>query len=325
MYNELVSCIRIALKNNVTDIHFNLDHNEKLTIDMRVDGQIKRLKNHHLDASFFRYLLFRANLDVSKTLVPQTGQFEIEVDHIKLSLRVALLSSLSMSSAVLRILNNHGVLSIDSLTNNQAQINWLRKITKNRNGLYLFSGPTGSGKTTTLYTLLNAEKKKKIFTLEDPIEVYFDNFIQIQVNEKQNMSYQDGIKQLMRHDPDIIMIGEIRDNVAAEMAVRTSLTGHLVVSSIHSYSCIGAIERMLDLGVNKHQLFDVLHGVSCQRLYTTTSHTKLGIYEIMDKKEVDYYHKYETKSDSFISLQETIEANIKAGILTEEETAQDRN
>lgn len=323
MNDELVTCIRIALKNNVTDIHFNLNQKNELIVDMRVNGVIKRLKNHHLDASFFRYLLYRANLDVSKSFLPQTGQFEIIVDNKKLSLRLALLNSMQMSSAVLRILNNHESLKIEHLTNNPAQIQWFKQITSNRNGLYLFSGPTGSGKTTSLYTILNEENRKKIFTLEDPIEVYFDKFIQIQINEKQNLSYQDGIKQLMRHDPDIIMIGEIRDSIAAEMAVRSALTGHLVVSSIHSYSCKGAIERMLDLGVSQFQLFDVLHGVTNQRLYTTTANTKIGIYEMMDRKEVLYYQNNHTTSPTFIPIQENIQKNIEEGILSMEEVKQD--
>lgn len=138
----------------------------------------------------------------------------------------------------------------------------------------MFSGPTGSGKTTTLYTLLNAVQNKKIFTLEDPVEVVNEKYVQIQINEKQHMSYADGIKQLMRHDPDIIMIGEIRDETAAKMAVRCALTGHLVVSTIHSFSCVSTILRMLDLGVEKYQLKDVLKGISSQRLFEKTNGEK---------------------------------------------------
>lgn len=322
MQNELISCLKIALKHHVTDIHFNLDSDEKLTIEMRVNGTIKKIKNSTLDAQFFRYLLFKANLDVSHTFIPQTGQFEMEVDNLRLSLRVALLSSLHRSSAVLRILNNHSTLTIDDLCSNLSQIEWMKTITSYRNGLYVFSGPTGSGKTTTLYTILNAEPVKKIFTLEDPIEVYSERFVQLQVNEKQHLSYQEGIKQLMRHDPDIIMIGEIRDAIAAEMAIRSALTGHLVLTSLHSYSCVGAIERLLDLGVSKWQLQDVLHGVSNQRLYT--SHEgKIGIYEIMNRKELTYYFQNQKQHPSFRTLNQEIKHAISEGIIQQKEAQQD--
>ena len=116
---------------------------------------------------------------------------------------------------------------------------FFKKMLKKPNGLFLISGPTGSGKTTTLYTLLNSIKNKKIFTIEDPIEIYSNRFIQIGINESINLGYDEAIKQVLRHDPDIIMIGEIRDEITAKMVVRAANTGHLVISTIHAASSIG--------------------------------------------------------------------------------------
>ena len=192
-----------------------------------------------------------------------------------------------------------------------------------RNGLYVLSGPTGSGKTTTLYTILNEVSGKKIFTLEDPIEVLSEKYVQLAVNDRRHLSYADGIRQLMRHDPDIVMIGEIRDSIAAEMAVRCALTGHLVLTSIHSGSCVSAINRLIDLGVSEPQLSDILCGISNQRLYDTADNGKIGVYEIMDRKEVEYYFKNHCTSSSFTPLQRKIEEAVAEGIVDEDQASQD--
>lgn len=315
MENRLIECLEIALKYDVTDIHFSLYDSGRVTIEMRIDGEIHRLKQKDEDEHFFRYLMFKANLDVSSVTIPQTGQFEIIVNKKKLSLRFSVVSSHQMTSGVLRILSNHSLLSIQNLTDEKEVIEYLSSICLEPNGLYLFSGPTGSGKTTTLYTLLHACKGKKIYTLEDPIEIYSNDYIQIQINELQGMSYAEGIKQLMRQDPDIIMIGEIRDSIAAQMAVRCALTGHLVVSSIHSSNTETTIQRMLNLGVSEYQLFDVLKGISNQRLITQKDKSKIGIYEIMDKQEIHYYVTNKEHSSNFKSIDEKMAKYQKTKII----------
>ncbi len=315
MENRLIECLEIALKYDVTDIHFSLYDNGQVTIEMRIDGKIYQLKQKDEDEHFFRYLMFKANLDVSSITIPQTGQFEMIINQKRLSLRFAVVSSHQMTSGVLRILSNHSLLSIQDLADDEEVIDYLSSICLEPNGLYLFSGPTGSGKTTTLYTLLHACKGKKIYTLEDPIEIYSNDYIQIQINELQGMSYSEGIKQLMRQDPDIIMIGEIRDSIAAQMAVRCALTGHLVVSSIHSSNTGTTIQRMLDLGVSEYQLFDVLKGISNQRLITKKDKSKIGIYEIMDNQEIQYYVTNKEHSSSFKSIEEKMAECQKSEII----------
>jgi len=322
MEERLIHCLEVALRNHVTDIHFSLREDGIVLIEMRVNGVIRQLKQQE-DERFFRYLQYRANLDVSNTLMPQTGRFEAEADGRRLALRFALLSSYHVTSGVLRILNNHESLQISSLSSDPEQAAWMEQITSHRSGLYIFSGPVGQGKTTSLYTILDAAAGKKIYTLEDPVEVYSEKYVQIQINEKQQMGYADGIRQLMRHDPDIIMIGEIRDQIAAQMAVRCALTGHLVLTSLHSSSCTNAIERMMDLQVSRIQLQDVLCGVSSQRLYDTGDGRKIGVYEIMDHEEVRYYFSHAAVSSRFIPLREQIRRTVEAGIVDSAQASQD--
>lgn len=307
MEEQLLKCLKIALKYNVSDIHFRLLENQSLQVEMRINGKIFRLKDRSYDVHFFRYLLYRANMDVSDFYTPQTGQFRCTLEKQVLSLRFSILSSNAIVSGVLRILNNHSDLVIDDLFASPIQADWFHSITNHTSGLFIFSGPTGSGKTTSLYTILNQTKGKKIYTLEDPIEVYSNHYVQIQINEKHNLSYSEGIKQLMRQDPDIIMVGEIRDSIAAQMAVRSALTGHLVLTSIHASSCESTIHRLLDLGVNAFQLQDVLYGIANQRLFHLDNGKKVSVYEIMNRKEVLYYFKHQQTSQSFIPLSSEVE------------------
>ena len=235
------------------------------------------------------------------------------MNGVDLSLRFAVISTINNTNGVLRILNGSMRLCIDSLTNDLEDINWLKDIKNHNEGLFVFSGPTGSGKTTTLYTILNEIENKKIFTLEDPIEVMNDKFIQIQINEKMNLNYASGIKQLMRHDPDIIMIGEIRDDEAAQMAVRCALTGHLVITSIHSSSCISAINRLLDLGVKSYQLEDILMGITSQRLFMNDNNEYLCVYEIFKREDIEEYFRSGGYLDGHKRLNEKIEVIKKDG------------
>ena len=279
MEERLIECLKIAMEFHVTDIHFHLKTypKESLSIEMKIEQDVRQMVPKEDDIRLFRYLMYKANLDLSDIHHPQTGRFEMEIDGQPVSLRFALVSSYHNTSGVLRILNQHSPLHIEDLTIDYDTSIWLRNITKHTSGLFIFSGPTGSGKTTTLYTILNETKGKKIFTLEDPVEVYHENYVQIQINDHQHLSYDEGIKQLMRHDPDIIMIGEIRDSQAALMAVRSALTGHLVVTSLHSQNCMSAIDRLLDLGVDMYQLKDVLIGISNQRLFNLGDGKRSGV------------------------------------------------
>lgn len=322
MQERLLECLKIALEYHAGDLHFTLQDGQ-VRIEMRVGGKMRRLRSHPDDPAFFHYLMYRANLDVSDVLTPQTGRFEETVDGRTLSLRFAVVTSYHMTSGVLRLLNQMPQLMINDLTPDKEQQAWLGDVTRHRTGLFVFSGPTGSGKTTTLYTLLNETKDRKIFTLEDPVEVVSTRYVQLQINEKQNLSWEDGIRQLLRHDPDIVMIGEIREKTAAVNAVRCALSGHLVVTSLHAQSCAGAIRRLEDLGVSPMQLQEVLGGITSQRLYDCGEGRKECVYEIMDRKEIAYWYEHGRHTDGYRGLVQEIRRAVDAGRIPAVEAAGD--
>ncbi len=305
METQLENLVRYAVEQHVSDIHFQIRENE-LDVQMRKQGVLIPCEEIELDLRFFRYLQYRANLELSMTSVPQTGRFDLKLDEKIVSLRFSLLQSYQMTSGVLRILNTSNQLTMRSLFHYPDHYRKMRKAFQKENGLILISGPTGSGKTTTLYTCLKEMEQRMIYTVEDPIEVYDDRFVQLQVNEAQNFSYEQSIRQLMRHDPDIIMIGEIRDAQAAKGAIQSALTGHLVAATIHASSCSQAIERMKDLGVSEMMLHDVLILVSSQRLFESYRKEKIGAYEMMGPYELDYYFEHHKAPQSFHDLKSNV-------------------
>lgn len=315
MEKRLNALLRLALHHHATDIHFTLYQNE-MTIEMRVNNVIRKVKTQNSDDKLIKYLQYLANLDIGNIKIPQTGQFEWYIDGKMLSLRFALINTQSMANAVLRILNEDLDLSLNNLGYKESDRLFFKSMLEKTNGLLLVSGPTGSGKTTTLYTLLNSVRNRKIFTIEDPIEIHSNRFIQIGINESINLGYDEAIKQVLRHDPDIIMIGEIRDEMTAKMVVRAANTGHLVLSTIHAASSVGAIERMLELGVEKGQLINALIGISSQRLFKCQgSENKMVIYETIGSKDIISYCRHGYLDSGFVSLQESIDEAISRNII----------
>ena len=317
MEERLLALLRLAIKYKATDIHFEMKYLE-VTIDMRIDGNFHRVKRQIGDDKLIRYLQYLANLDIGNLLEPQTGQFEMEVDNNLLSLRFAVINTVNSTSAVLRILNSNINISANNLSSIKKQNEYFISLLNKRNGLIVFSGPTGSGKTTTLYSLLKVAKDKKIYTLEDPIEVFNEDFVQIQINEESGFDYEAGIKQILRHDPDIIMIGEIRDEKAAKMAVGAANTGHLVLTTIHASSASSVVSRLVDYGVNEAHLYEVLLCLVNQELMVLKDNSKRVFYEIMDKDEIAYFRKFNKNSDLFLSVDSQINKGKENGIFKED-------
>ena len=313
MENRLLSILRLAIKYNASDIHITQKYSEVM-IEMRINGVIRNVKTKKDDEKLINYLQYLANLDVGNLLEPQTGQFETEVDGTLLSLRFAIINSPNYVNGVLRILNSNLKVDSNHLSSIKTQNDYFNSLLNKDIGLVVFSGPTGSGKTTSLYALLNSVKNKKIYTIEDPIEILNDNFIQLQINEAIGFDYSEGIRQILRHDPDYIMIGEIRDTKAAKMAVEAANTGHLVFATIHASSAASVISRLVEFGVNKDHIYENLLCISNQRMLNRGNEKKV-IYEIMDQDEIEYYKNNKKHSNNFLSIENQLDKEKDNGFV----------
>jgi len=302
MEERLLELIRLALQYEATDIHFHSAFNE-VEIQLRVGGIMRKVKGKFNDQKLIRYLQYLSGMDIGTVSKGQTGVFEMEVNKRIISLRFSYLFSNNLINGCLRILNQTKALCVDNLSTIKTQNEYFKKIIKEDKGLILFSGPTGAGKTTTLYTLLKSIENKEIISIEDPVEIYQSSFTQININDILGVDYKEAIKQILRHDPDIIMIGEIRDTKAAQGALEAANTGHLVLATIHASSASNIILRMVGLGCKEDELYENLICLSGQRMLASESGLRKVIYEIMDKDEIAYYRKNNKHSNAFLSLE----------------------
>ena len=268
--NELFTKImHHALQKQASDIHILLKDNSS-NISFRILGKLLLYQSFELEdgKKLMNYIRFKSNIDINHSKKPQTGHFNYLLNKHIYYIRVSSLPGKDVDSLVIRILNNHTTLSINQLSVIPNITDFLVAMTKNSAGLCIVSGATGSGKSTTLYTLLDtiySKYQKNIVTLEDPIEIKKDYCLQIQLNEKMGITYEDSLKQILRHDPDVIMIGEMRDSITANLAITCALTGHLVLATIHASNCLTTIRRLLNLGVLAIDLEDVLIGIISQK------------------------------------------------------------
>lgn len=202
-------------------------------------------------------------------------------------------------------------------------LNW----TKTRSGLIVLSGPTGSGKTTTLHAILKRiakENRLHVVSLEDPIEIFDDSYLQLQINEAGGFTYEEGIKELLRHDPDVIMIGEIRDPTTARMLLRCALSGHLIFTTIHAKCCSEAIKRLLEFGLRREELYHTLSAVCAQRLYKRKgTQERVCIYEILEQNELDAYFHEEQLPQQHRDIFQEIQLAVSKGIVAQEEAVID--
>lgn len=280
MEQKTKALVRFAIENHVSDIHFHCVRDE-VHIFMRNENGIQ-LYDECGDIRYVTYLRYISNLDLSSSMKLQSGQCSLEIDGEIIPLRFSYLKTPTLCNSVLRILKSPQKINIDNLSFKKEQNRLFRSLCEYPDGLLVFSGATGSGKTTTMYALLDhlSQMGKNIITLEDPIEMYRDTMIQIQVHEP-TLTYQDGLKQALRHDPDVLMVGEIRDSESARMAIRCALTGHLVLTTIHAKSAQGAIMRLRELGISKDEIASVLRLVSYQRIVKGKKKPKICLYELI--------------------------------------------
>jgi len=259
-----------AVKTSASDIHFEPEAGF-LRIRYRIDGilqQVRALHLNHWPAMTVRIKVM-AGLNIAETRAPQDGRVSIAVAGRPVDFRVSSLPTLNGENIVLRILDyRRGIVPLDKIGFDAARLTAIERMLAYPEGLILVTGPTGSGKTTTLYAMLDYldSEAVNIMTLEDPVEYPMTRIRQTTVNEAAKIGFATGIRALLRQDPDIILVGEIRDSETAEMAIRAAMTGHRVFATLHTNSAIGSIARLLDLGIRPALLADNLRGIIAQRL-----------------------------------------------------------
>lgn len=259
-----------AIKADASDIHLET-FEKRLVVRFRVDGILREVlePKRALAALLVSRVKVMARLDIAEKRIPQDGRISLKVGGREVDVRVSTLPSASGERLVLRLLDKQaGRLSLQHLgmrTDDQAL---MEEVVRKPYGILLVTGPTGSGKTTTLYASLVSlnDHTRNILTVEDPIEYHLEGIGQTQVNPKVGMTFARGLRAILRQDPDVVMVGEIRDKETAETAVQASLTGHLVLSTLHTNSALGAITRLVDMGVEPFLLSSSLLGVLAQRL-----------------------------------------------------------
>lgn len=259
-----------AASERASDIHLE-PRAEKVRVRFRIDGVLVERPGFELEqgASIGSRLKVMSQLDISEKRLPQDGAFEFSINNTPIPFRVATFPTEFGEKIVIRVLSRtDSALSIERLGVSPEQVETLRSVASHKEGIVLVTGPTGAGKTTTMYALLNELESKtlNIMTLEDPIEYRFDSIIQGQVNPKIGFTFSRGLKSILRQDPDVIMVGEMRDVETAEIAFRAALTGHLVFSSLHTNSVVDSFVRLFDMGLERFVVASALRAVIAQRL-----------------------------------------------------------
>ncbi len=259
-----------AIKKKASDIHIEM-HEYRSEVRYRVDGVLN--KHIELDKNIMSLVISRikviSNLDISEKRIPQDGRTQIKISGKTLDVRVSILPTFYGERVVMRILmQSEDLLNLNELGFPSYITNELEKVVENSYGMILVTGPTGSGKSTTLHSLLHqvVSEEKNIITVEDPVEYKSNDFSQIQVNNKVGLTFASGLRSILRQDPDIIMLGEIRDSETASIAIQAALTGHLLFSTLHTNRAPAAITRLIDMGVERFLISSSLLAVLAQRL-----------------------------------------------------------
>jgi len=265
-----------ALKAGASDIHLESTAGG-LAVKYRVDGVLDHataVNGIEIAEQIISRLKVLAELDIAERRVPQDGSFRVESGGREIDLRVSIMPSIHGEDAVIRILDkramieSYGSLSLESLGFDAPSLVSLRTLAQEAYGMLLVTGPTGSGKTTTLYAALTEihNGREKIITIEDPVEYQLPGILQIPVNEKKGLTFAKGLRSILRHDPDKIMVGEIRDRETAEIAVQSALTGHLVLTTVHANNVFDVFGRFTHMGIDPYAFVSALNGIWAQRL-----------------------------------------------------------
>jgi type IV pilus assembly protein PilB len=268
--------IYTAIQRRASDIHIETQ-DDAVYVKYRIDGVLQSAMRP-IDKRFHSTIISRvkvmAELDIAEKRIPQDGRFKLRLPGKTIDFRVSVMPSVHGEDAVIRILDKESIseqfheLRLDILGFPEAELKRFRKYIAEPYGMVLVTGPTGSGKTTTLYAALSEIKtiEDKIITIEDPVEYQLKGITQIPINEKKGLTFARGLRSILRHDPDKIMVGEIRDNETAQIAINSALTGHLVFTTVHANNVVDVLGRFLNMGVEAYQFVSALNCVLAQRL-----------------------------------------------------------
>jgi type II secretory ATPase GspE/PulE/Tfp pilus assembly ATPase PilB-like protein len=271
---------RTATNTGVSDLHF-FPRKEEVELGWRQDGVMHTvfIMNHTLYTDIVRRIKFASKLSLNTTTIPQDGEYAFPHDAYEVKVRVSSLPTKFGEAFTLRLLDpKRGIVPLEKLGMQEDIRVELKEMIQNPNGIMLVTGPTGSGKTTTLYSLLSTlvGTGRNIITLEDPIEYQLDGILQSQIDHKHNYTFGLGLRALLRQDPDVILVGEIRDEETAKTAADAALTGHMVFATLHTNSAIESIPRLLSMGVESYLLAPAIRGILAQRLVRKTCTTCKG-------------------------------------------------
>jgi type IV pilus assembly protein PilB len=273
------STVFTAIQRRASDIHIETQ-DDAVNVKYRIDGVLQpamRPIAKHFHSAIISRIKVMAELDIAEKRVPQDGRFRLRVPGKTIDFRVSIMPSVHGEDAVIRILDKESIseqfseLRLDILGFPESELKRFRKYIAEPYGMVLVTGPTGSGKTTTLYAALSEIKspEDKIVTIEDPVEYQLRGITQIPINEKKGLTFARGLRSILRHDPDKIMVGEIRDPETAQIAIQSALTGHLVFTTVHANNVLDVLGRFLNMGVEAYQFVSALNCVLAQRLVRT--------------------------------------------------------
>ena len=285
------SIIERAINERASDIHVEPRESE-LQIRMRIDGLMRHILNvpRDLQSSVISRIKIMSGMDIAERRIPQDGRFNVRVKDKDVDLRISTLPTVYGEKIVARLLDKSGgKLSKEAIGLTGPDLEKYDRMLHCRSGVLLIVGPTGSGKSTTMYTMiddLNTDDVNLV-TLEDPVEYNVDGVNQVQINEKTGMTFANGLRAILRQDPDIIAVGEIRDGETAEIAMRSAITGHVVLSTIHTNDAVGTIERLQDIGCETYLISSALRGIISQRLVRRICPNCRQPYSPTDKELTD--------------------------------------
>ena len=273
------SAIFTAIQRRASDIHIETG-DDAVYVKYRIDGVLQpamRPVSHQFHSAIISRIKVMAELDIAEKRVPQDGRFKIRMPDKTIDFRVSIMPSVHGEDAVIRILDKKSIseqfseLRLDILGFENDELDKFKRYIRKPYGMVLVTGPTGSGKTTTLYAALSEIKsvEDKIITIEDPVEYQLSGVTQIPINDKKGLTFARGLRSILRHDPDKIMVGEIRDQETAQIAVQSALTGHLVFTTVHANNVVDVLGRFLNMGVEPYQFISALNCVLAQRLIRT--------------------------------------------------------